>query len=573
MPYSSIAEIPKGLKGAGLSLAQANVWAKINDHAEAGGAREPAAVAWSQFKKLYKKVGDKWVKRATKLMKISTPLDELSEWPKDWEIPEEIITIRLSDKQEIEIPYIIKDRIILKEGVANGLFYPGEELEPNVEVLNEKPDPEDVEARKRTSLFWDHDDACKNWLGEAKNFRWDPEQKAIIADVHLVDEDAAKKTYYQLEESEDGLSRWGISPRVKINEQDGRATDIRFISQALVLDPAGGPKLMLEKDKFEHAGEEIQNEEPSVAWVCEKCGYSEAVEEEEKDEKIKECPKCDGQMKQKKEARNPEEELYQDLELESEENKETMQFEQNNQDMKLLAKEFGLTEEEIANFEEEQLELLRSVPKTEDILEDDKEQFECECISCGYKIKSEKHCMEISCPKCGAQMRRASRPGPGQPSPEEQSTIRNYIESFSPILKIDGDEHIVKMIVLEPEVVDNHGHVVSEEEIQSAMYLWMEQYKNTEVMHRDRAGNLFPMEEKILGPDDDLWKHGWNNEFAILECYQSPIDYFEGDEIVRKGSWVLTLRVNDENIWQKIKNKELTGASIGGHAALSAEVV
>jgi len=143
-------------------------------------------------------------------------------------------------------------------------------------------------------------------------------------------------------------------------------------------------------------------------------------------------------MKQKKEARNPEEELYQDLELESEENKDTMQFEQNNQDMKLLAKEFGLTEEEIANFEEEQLELLRSVPKTEDILEDDKEQFECECISCGYKIKSEKHCMEISCPKCGAQMRRASRPGPGQPSPEEQSTIRNYIESFSPILKIDG---------------------------------------------------------------------------------------------------------------------------------------
>lgn len=170
-------------------------------------------------------------------------------------------------------------------------------------------------------------------------------------------------------------------------------------------------------------------------------------------------------------------------------------------------------------------------------------------------------------------MRRASRPGPGQPNPEEQIAIKKYIESFSPILKIDRDEHVVKMIVLEPEVADNYGHVVSEEEIQSAMYLWMERYKNTEVMHRDRAGNLFPMEEKILGPDDDLWKYGWNNEFAILECYQSPVDYFEGEELVRKGSWVLTLRVNDEDIWQKIKNKELTGASIGGHAALSTEVV
>jgi len=572
MPYSSMKEVPKGLKGAGLSLAQANVWAKINDSAEAGGAREPAAVAWSQFKKLYKKVGDKWVERATKLMKLSTPLDELSVWPKSWEIPEEVLTIRLNDKQEIEIPYIIKDRIILKEGVANGLFYPGEELEPCVPVLNEKPDPEDVEARKRTSLFWDHDDACKNWLGEIKNCHWDAEQKAIVADVYLVDKSAAEKTHYQLEISDDKLSRWGISPRVKIEEKDGRATNIRFVSQALVLDPAGGPKLMLEKQ----VGEGTQSEESYVAWVCEKCDYSVAVEEDEKDEKIKECPECDGQMKQKKEARNStEEELYEDLSLEEEqkEEKETMQFEHVGTGIEQLAEEFGLSKDEINNFGEEQLELLRSVPKTKDILQDDEEKFDCECIECGYKIKSEKHCADFKCPECGAQMRRAERPGPGQPDPKEQSAIRNYIESFSPLLKIDQDEHVVKMIVLEPEVADNHGHVVSEEEIQSAMYLWMEQYKNTEVMHRDRAGNLFPLEEKILGPDDDLWKYGWNNEFAILECYQSPVDYFEGEELVRKGSWVLTLRVNDEDIWQNIKSKQLTGASIGGHAALSTEVV
>lgn len=563
MPYSSMKEVPKGLKGAGLSLAQANVWAKINDSAEAGGANEPAAVAWSQFKKLYKKVGDKWVERATKLMKLSTSLDELSVWPKSWEIPEEVLTIRLSDKQEIEIPYIIKDRIILKEGVANGLFYPGEELEPCVAVLNEKPDPEDVEARKRTSLFWDHDDACKNWLGEIKNCHWDAEQKAIVADVYLVDKSAAEKTHYQLEISDDKLSRWGISPRVKIEEKDGRAINIRFVSQALVLDPAGGPKLMLEKDK------------------------------------------------------DLEEEVYEDLSLEEEkkeEEKETMQFEHVDTEMKQLAEEFGLSKDEINNFGEEQLALLRNVPKTEDLLQDDEEKFDCECIKCGYKIKSEKHCADLKCPKCEAQMRRAERPGPGQPGEETQNEephvawvckkcgysiaveenekdektkecpecdgqmgqkkeARNYIENFTPILKIDSDEHVVKMIVLEPEVADNHGHVVSEEEIQSAMYLWMERYKNTEVMHRDRAGNLFPLEEKILGPDDDLWKYGWNNEFAILECYQSPVDYFEGEELVRKGSWVLTLRVNDEDIWQKIKSKQLTGASIGGHAALSTEVV
>jgi len=42
------------------------------------------------------------------------------------------------------------------------------------------------------------------------------------------------------------------------------------------------------------------------------------------------------------------------------------------------------------------------------------ETFKCECIKCGYKMESEKHCKDIKCPKCGGQMRREERPGPGQ---------------------------------------------------------------------------------------------------------------------------------------------------------------
>ncbi len=509
MPYSSIKDAPPSLVGAGLSLAQINVWSKIFDSAKAGGVDEPAAVAWSQFKKMYKKVGEKWVKKLEKLEQLSVPLMKLSKWPKSWEVPEEVVVIRSSNKNlEIEIPYIVKDRLILKEGTANGIYYSGEELEPCVAVLNEKPDPEDVEARKQTSLFWDHDDECKNWLGEVKNFRWDEEQRAIIGDLYFVDKVAAEKTHYQLEISEDKLSRWGISPRVKINEQDGRATDISFVSQAIVLDPAGGPKLMLEKDKTL-------------------------------------------------------DDMYEDLSLELDGNNGNMEFEQAKQDMKLLAKEFDLTEEEIAEFGKEQLALLCSISNAKDILdEEENENSEDEkvvCSGCGAKISPGID----ECPECGAEIKEED---------EEAESIQKYLESFAPILKIDNDEHVVKMVVLEPEVVDNHGHIVSELEIQNAMYLWMEKYKNTEIMHRDRGGNLFPMEQSIISPDDNVWKYGWNKEMAILECYQAPMDYFEGEELVRKGSWVLTLRVNDNNIWQKIKSKELTGASMGGHAALRTEV-
>jgi len=40
--------------------------------------------------------------------------------------------------------------------------------------------------------------------------------------------------------------------------------------------------------------------------------------------------------------------------------------------------------------------------------------FECECIKCGWKVTSKEHCNDIKCDKCGGQMRRVERPGPGQ---------------------------------------------------------------------------------------------------------------------------------------------------------------
>jgi len=41
--------------------------------------------------------------------------------------------------------------------------------------------------------------------------------------------------------------------------------------------------------------------------------------------------------------------------------------------------------------------------------------FNCSCIDCGHKITSDKHCINLKCPKCGGQMRRVERPGNGKP--------------------------------------------------------------------------------------------------------------------------------------------------------------
>jgi len=56
------------------------------------------------------------------------------------------------------------------------------------------------------------------------------------------------------------------------------------------------------------------------------------------------------------------------------------------------------------------------------------EKYNCECIDCGHKLKSEKHCKDIKCPKCGGEMRRAERPGPGRSATIEATyTIENGI--------------------------------------------------------------------------------------------------------------------------------------------------
>lgn len=46
-------------------------------------------------------------------------------------------------------------------------------------------------------------------------------------------------------------------------------------------------------------------------------------------------------------------------------------------------------------------------------------KFNCECIKCGHKQSSDKHCKDLKCSECGGTMRRIERPGKGQPKKSE----------------------------------------------------------------------------------------------------------------------------------------------------------
>lgn len=78
MPYKSIAaakdaNFPTSAEGIDLTLAQINKLAEIYDSIKkAGNTKNPFAVAWTTWKKLYKKVNDKWVTATAASIRFGT---------------------------------------------------------------------------------------------------------------------------------------------------------------------------------------------------------------------------------------------------------------------------------------------------------------------------------------------------------------------------------------------------------------------------------------------------------------------------------------------------------------------
>jgi len=75
--------------------------------------------------------------------------------------------------------------------------------------------------------------------------------------------------------------------------------------------------------------------------------------------------------------------------------------------------------------------------KEEEESEEDK-SFNCECLKCGHKVKSDDHCKELKCPKCGGEMRRLERPGPGTESKDKSLTESRSSNNGDNIKKMKG---------------------------------------------------------------------------------------------------------------------------------------
>ena len=123
--------------------------------------------------------------------------------------------------------------------------------------------------------------------------------------------------------------------------------------------------------------------------------------------------------------------------------------------------------------------------------------------------------------------------------------------TYGTILKADPESHYVFGIVYEPMAEDTQGNYMTEEEITKAAYWFAENKGSVDLQHSFEA---------LEGA-------------TVVESYIAKCDEeIEGQQI-KKGTWLMTVKVTDPEVFDSIRKGEITGFSMGGVGTYSEEDV
>ncbi|MBX0351842.1 XkdF-like putative serine protease domain-containing protein [Bacillus toyonensis] len=124
---------------------------------------------------------------------------------------------------------------------------------------------------------------------------------------------------------------------------------------------------------------------------------------------------------------------------------------------------------------------------------------------------------------------------------KSESAKQQNITKQVPILKTEEEKQLVTGVVYEPDVEDSHGDTMTAEEIEKAAYTFMENYQHIDKQHDEIAG-----------------------KGTVVENWIAKSDMTVGEQEVKAGTWLMTVRVDDAETWEEIKKGEVTGFSMGG---------
>lgn len=118
-----------------------------------------------------------------------------------------------------------------------------------------------------------------------------------------------------------------------------------------------------------------------------------------------------------------------------------------------------------------------------------------------------------------------------------------------PIIGIseEGEECLVTGVVLIPEKKDRQGDIATVQAVKKAAHKFLAERQEPKtkakigVMHKD-----------------------FSKALELVESYIMPVNAVVNGRPIKKGSWIVTFRVLDENTWTRVKKGEIRGFSFYG---------
>lgn len=143
---------------------------------------------------------------------------------------------------------------------------------------------------------------------------------------------------------------------------------------------------------------------------------------------------------------------------------------------------------------------------------------------------------------------------------DEEDTTKEKTKIFFDIVKKDNEKRLVTGPVLIPENFDLQEDIIGEDEIESASHNYM-----IKLNFRDDPEFL---EELGLNQKSKrgFMHQEFNRKIALVETFIAPVDFALNKRDIVKGTWVMTVKVFDDEVWNLVKAGKITGFSIGGRS-------
>lgn len=130
---------------------------------------------------------------------------------------------------------------------------------------------------------------------------------------------------------------------------------------------------------------------------------------------------------------------------------------------------------------------------------------------------------------------------------DAKAASRDWIQRDVPIAKVDEERRVVLGVVYEPDIADAHGDGMTADQIERTAHGFMVRYAN------------------FLGdPGVDHRARVSRQQVVVVESYLAQEDFTLGDQAVRKGSWVMGMKLLDDDLWAGVKGGRFRGFSLQG---------